>query len=213
MQYAINNYPSLWKDTYNTLIEILGGGLIALLLSFIFMCACIASPKISAIAKPIAVVSQIIPIIVFYPIFMILFGIGILSNVAMVALMCFFPMFINFAAGIESIPENINSLLYMYNTKKSFSIFKIIIPLSAPYIFSALKITVTMAIMGAIVAEFTSGLQGLGFDMYNAKRKSMPELLMASVIVIILIGFILYSIIEFIEKKIGYWYKKAKPNM
>ena len=212
VKYLTNNYLPLLKDTSNTLKEILGGGLIAVLLSFIFMCICIVYPNFLGKIKPIVVVSQIIPIIVFYPIFMVLFGIGLMSNIAMVALMCFFPMFVNFATGIENIPENVHSLLYMYNTKKSFSIFKVIIPLSAPYIFSALKITVTMAIMGAIVAEFTSGLHGLGFDLYNAKRKSMPELLMSSVFIIISIGFILYSIIEFFERKIGHWYIKQKEN-
>jgi NitT/TauT family transport system permease protein len=207
-KYFIENYLPLLKDMLNTSFEIFGGSFIAIILSFIFMCVCVIYPKFLKAVQPVVVVSQIIPIIVFYPIFMVLLGIGLVSNIAMVALMCFFPMFVNFAAGVESVPENVHSLLYMYNTKKIFEIFKIIIPLSAPYIFSALKITVTMAIMGAIVAEFTSALHGLGFNLYNAKRKSMPELLMSSVLLIIMIGVVLYSLIEWIEKKKGYWYLK-----
>ena len=135
---------------------------------------------------------------------------GLLSKIAMVVLMCFFPIFINFSAGVTSVPQTTHDLLYIYNSGKIFKIFKVIIPLSTPYIFTGLKVSTTMAIMGAIVAEFVGAKDGLGKNLYLAPKNANPELMICSIVLTTLLGWCLFKIVEITEKKVGYWYYKIK---
>jgi NitT/TauT family transport system permease protein len=120
--------------------------------------------------------------------------------------MCIFPIFINFSVGVNSISKNIEELLYVYNAGRVFRIFKIIIPLSTPYIFSGLKVSTTMAIMGAVVAEFVGAKDGLGKNLYLAPKNSMPELMVCSIVLIAFLGWFMFKLVVLAEKKLGGWY-------
>jgi NitT/TauT family transport system permease protein len=205
-EYASTNFQNLINSTLVTSIEAISGFCLAIYFSFLIMFFCLLYPQILKIILPIFVTSQILPIITLAPFFILLFGMGLMSKIAMVVLMCFFPIFINFSAGVNSISQNTKELLYVYNTGKMFMIFKVIIPLSTPYIFSGLKIGTTMAIMGAIVAEFLGAKDGLGKNLYLAPKYSQPELMICSVILITLLGWLLFKSVELTEKKFGKWY-------
>lgn len=207
--YAFDNFPQLIQATSYTFIEAFGGFLIAVILSFGLMLLCILYPFLLKKIQPLIIVSQILPMITLVPIFIVLFGMGMLSKIAMVVLMCFFPVFINFSSGIRNISPNIHDLLYIYNTPKRYSIFKIILPLSTPFLFTGLKISTTMAIMGAIVAEFMGTRIGLGKNLYLAPKSSKADLMVCSVILTIILGLFLYYLIDFLEKKKGNWYLEA----
>ncbi|MEZ4103053.1 MAG: hypothetical protein R3B55_00555 [Candidatus Paceibacterota bacterium] len=75
-------------------------------------------------------------------------------------------------------------------------------------IIAGLKISSTLAVLGAIVAEFTGSKVGIGKNLFISSIRLQPDLMMASLILAGLIGFIMYGIILIIEKKYGYWYKK-----
>jgi NitT/TauT family transport system permease protein len=205
-EYASTNFKNLINSTLVTSIEAISGLLLAIAFNFLIMFFCLLYPHILKIILPIFVASQILPIITLAPFFILLFGMGLMSKIAMVVLMCFFPIFINFSAGVNSISLNTKELLYVYNAGKMFRIFKIIIPLSTPYIFTGLKVGTTMAIMGAIVAEFVGAQDGLGKNLYLAPKYSQPELMICSVVLITLLGWLLFKSIELTEKKFGKWY-------
>ncbi len=204
--YAVNNYNNILTSTLVTSTEAVSGFLIAIAFSFIIMLVCLIYPASLKIVLPIFVTSQVLPIITLAPLFIILFGVGLLSKIAMVVLMCFFPIFINFTAGVNSISQNTNELLYVYNTSKVFKIFKVIIPLSTPYIFTGLKVSTTMAVMGAIVAEFVGAKDGLGKNLYVAPKNSLPELMICSIILTTILGWLLFKVVELVEKLMGKWY-------
>lgn len=204
--FAVNNFNNILTSTLVTSTEAVSGFLLAIAFSFIIMLICLIYPASLKIVLPIFVTSQVLPIITLAPLFIILFGVGLLSKIAMVVLMCFFPIFINFTAGINSISQNTNELLYVYNTSKAFRIFKVIIPLSTPYIFTGLKVSTTMAVMGAIVAEFVGAKDGLGKNLYVAPKNSLPELMICSIILTTILGWLLFKGVELLEKLIGKWY-------
>lgn len=208
--YAYENYNNILASTLITSIETLSGFVLAAIFSFTIMLFCLFFPKLLNIVLPFFIASQVLPIITLAPLFIILFGMGILSKIAMVVLMCFFPIFINFSAGVMSISENTNELLYVYNTKKLFKIFKVIIPLSTPNIFVGLKVSTTMAVMGAIVAEFMGARDGLGKNLYLAPKNSLPELMIISIILTTILGWFLFRSIVLLENKIGNWYQNNK---
>ncbi|MBZ0328290.1 MAG: ABC transporter permease subunit [Altibacter sp.] len=204
--YARINYLNLLNSTITTSLEAILGLIIATVFSFAIMFICLIYPKILKIILPIFVTSQVLPIITLAPFFIILFGMGILSKIAMVVLMCFFPVFVNFSAGVNSISNETKELLYTYDANKYFTIFKIILPLSTPNIFTGLKLGTTMAMMGAIVVEFLGAIDGLGKNLYLAPKNSKPELMVCSIVLTVFLGWFLFKTVEKLEKKIGKWY-------
>ena len=156
-------------------------------------------------ALPVLVTSQILPMITLAPLFIVIFCMGLLSKIAMVVLMCFFPIFINFSAGVKSVSPNILALLYLYDTGRTFRIFRILIPLSLPHVFIGLKVSTTMAVMGAVVAEFMGARTGLGKNLYLAPKSSQPELMICSSGLVIFLGLFLFKSVAFVERRICKW--------
>lgn len=204
--YATSHFQNILNSTLVTLTEAFVGFILAAIFSFIIMLLCLIFPRLLRLILPVFVTSQVLPIITLAPLFIILFGMGIMSKIAMVILMCFFPIFINFSAGVSSVSQNIHDLLQVYNANKFYSIFRVIIPLSTPQIFTGLKVSTTMAIMGAIVAEFVGAKDGLGKNLYLAPKNSLPELMVCSIIMTTFLGWILFKLVELLEKKLGKWY-------
>lgn len=205
--YFGENYTSLLQATQTTLIEAVAGLLIAAVFSFGVMVLCFYFPKLMDFVLPIMVTSQVIPLIVLAPFFIILLGIGLSSKIAMAALMCFFPIFVNFAQGYKAISQNIHELMYIYNADTWTRIKQVYFPLAMPSIMAGLKISATLAVIGAIVAEFNGAEVGLGKNLFLAAKRLEPELMMSSLLLSTLLGGLVFTFINLIEYKFGKWYK------
>jgi len=200
----ISFFESNWLDlldaTWITFFEAVMGLVIAIFISFITMIICIYFPNFLNFIMPIMITSQIIPVIVLAPFFMLLFGIGVSSKIAMAALISFFPIFINFATGLKSIPKEIEDFCYLNNTKTLSKIRYVYIPLSLPNIFAGLKIASTLSVIGAIVAEFTGAKIGIGKNLFVSSIRLEPELMMSSLILSTIMGFTIFGIVIYLEK-------------
>lgn len=203
--YFSENYATLLTAARTTLIEAVSGLLIATVFSFGIMILCFYKPKLMDFVLPIMITSQVIPLIVLAPFFIILLGIGIGSKIAMAALMCFFPIFVNFAQGYKAINQNIHELMHIYNADTWTRIWRVYFPLSLPSIMAGLKISATLAVIGAIVAEFTGAEKGVGKNLFIGALRLEPELMMSSLLLSMLIGIFLYSIIRLIEIRNTKW--------
>ncbi len=155
---------------------------------------------------PAAVVSQVIPIVSLAPFFIMVFGLGLSGKVAMAASMCFFPIFINFSSGVMGIDKSVRDLVFIYAFSRSRAIFRVFIPLSIPNVFAGLRIASTLAVIGAIVAEFNGADRGLGKNLFLAAKRLEPELMMVSLLLSSLLGGALYLALGRIEHAVGYWY-------
>lgn len=204
VSYFGENSASLLQATQTTLIEAVAGLLIATTFSFSMMILCFYFPKLMDFILPIMITSQVIPLIVLAPFFIILLGFGIGSKIAMAALMCFFPIFVNFAQGYKAISQNIHDLMHIYNASVWVRIKQVYFPLSMPSIMAGLKISATLAVIGAIVAEFAGAEIGLGKNLYISAIRLEPELMMSSLILATLLGFMFYGSIVLINKKIAW---------
>lgn len=208
INYFGENYAELLEATKTTLIEAVAGLLIAVVFSFGTMILCFFYPKLMDFILPIMVTSQVIPLIVLAPFFIILFGIGLGSKIAMAALMCFFPIFVNFAQGYKAISQNIHELMRINNAGTWKRIQQVYFPLSMPSIMAGLKISATLAVIGAIVAEFTGAEKGLGKNLFLSAIRLEPDLMMSSLILSALLGAILFGLIQTIEKRLTNWNEK-----
>lgn len=207
VQYFSENAIDLLTATKTTLLEAVVGLIIAVVFSFAMMILCFYKPKVMDFVLPLMVTSQVIPLIVLAPFFILLFGIGLSSKIAMAALMCFFPIFVNFAQGYKSISNNIHELMHIYNASLGFRIRHVYFPLSLSSIIAGLKVSATLAVIGAIVAEFTGAENGLGKNLFISAIRLEPDLMMTSLLLSSLIGLVLYSLIRLIEKSAFNWYE------
>lgn len=202
VEYFGENHVPLLEATLITLIEALAGLFVAIVFSIGVMILCFYYPKLMDLVLPIMVASQVIPLIVLAPFFIILLGIGLGSKIAMAALMCFFPIFVNFAQGYKAISQNIHELMHIYNADIWTRIRLVYFPLSMPSLMAGLKISATLAVIGAIVAEFAGAEIGLGRNLYISAIRLEPEMMMSSLILATSLGFIFFGIISLIEKQI-----------
>lgn len=205
VDYFGENYCDLLKATLTTLIESISGLCIAAVFSIGAMILCFYYPRLMNFIMPVMVISQVIPLIVLAPFFIILLGIGLVSKIAMAALMCFFPIFVNFAQGYKAISPNIHELMHIYNASTWTRIRQIYFPLSMPSILAGLKISATLSVIGAIVAEFSGANIGLGKNLFVGALRLEPELMMSSLLLSTLIGLGLFGIIKYFDNKFLKW--------
>lgn len=206
-QYFTENAADLFVATRTTLLEAVAGLVIAVTFSFATMVLCFYKPQLMDFVLPLMVTSQVVPLIVLAPFFIILMGIGLSSKIAMAALMCFFPIFVNFAQGYKSISANIHELMHIYNASLRFKIRNVYFPLSMSSIMAGLKVSATLAVIGAIVAEFNGAEVGLGKNLFLSAKRLEPELMMSSLILSTLLGILFFVVIKITEDKYGSWYK------
>jgi NitT/TauT family transport system permease protein len=202
IEYFGQNYIELIHASVTTFIEASAGLLIAVIFSFGVMIICFYFPKLMEYILPIMITSQVIPLIVLAPFFIILLGIGLGSKIAMASIMCFFPIFVNFSQGYKMIKQNIHDLMYIYNADKLTRIRLVYFPLSMPSIIAGLKISATLSVIGAIVAEFAGAEIGLGRNLYISAIRLEPEMMMSSLILSAFLGILFFGTISLIEKQI-----------
>ncbi len=202
VSYSHEHFGELIQATFVTSMEAILGLVIAIIFSFGTMIICFYQPRLMDVVLPIMVFAQVIPLIVLAPFFIILLGIGLTSKVAMAALMCFFPIFVNFAQGYRAIDRSVHELMTIYNAPLGFRIRNVYFPLSVPSIFAGLKISSTLAVIGAIVAEFNGAESGLGKNLFLSAKRLEPDLMMSSLVLASVLGYALYFSIRIIQSKI-----------
>lgn len=208
IEYFNENSSILLNATFTTFCESLLGLITATVIAFGLMIFCFYNKGFYNFILPMIISSQIIPLITLAPFFILTFGIGMKSKVALAAVISFYPIFLNFATGFNSISNNILYFLNLYNTKISFRIFKIYFPLSLQNIFTGLKISATLSVIGAIVAEFSGAEIGLGKNLLMSAIRIEPELMMVSIFLSAILGSVLFGSIYLLEKMVGKWYLK-----
>ncbi len=200
VDYFRDNTADLLLAARTTLVEALAGLTIAVAFSFAMMIACFYKPKLMDYLLPVMITSQVIPLVVLAPFFIILLGIGLSSKIAMAALLCFFPVFVNFAQGYKAISENTHNLMYIYNAPLWFRIRRVYFPLSMPSIMAGLKVSATLSIIGAIVAEFSGAEVGLGKNLYISALRLEPDLMMSSLFLAMALGLALYGAVSLFNR-------------
>lgn len=206
LKYFREEYMALFKALLFTSIEAVAGLMLAFIVSCALMIVGFWKPKFLEFITPLMIVSQVVPIIVLAPFFIMLLGIGLTSKIIMAATISFFPIFVSFTQGYNSISKSINELMIVYNAPLKFRITNIYFPLAMPSIMAGLKVSASLAVIGAIVAEFTGAKSGIGKNLFVSAIRLEPDMMMASLLLATILGLSMYSVIRYGEKKLGYWY-------
>lgn len=198
-------WPSLWMTILGFAFSVIGGVLVAVLVTY------------SEVARkgfyPVIVVSQIIPKISIAPLFVVWFGTGTLSSLLLAFLIAFFPMTINSAMGFQAVDEDIHRMARTFMGSRWQIFWKIRMPNALPYIFGGMKISITLAIIGVIVSEFVASQEGIGYLIKLAGGLLDTPLMMAAIAVLSLAGLLLYAIIVLAEERAVYWQAPSDVGM
>jgi len=180
------------------------GSLSGIVLGFVLY----AFPKLSAFVQfPLGLIRPI-PSMALFPIFILWLGIGEISKIVVIAFVAFWPVFLNTEEGVRQTDKNLVELSQVLKKKRIKKITSIIIPSSIPYIFSGLRLGISRAWGGVVVAEMLAASSGIGFLIEYSREMSQSAVMFMSVIVIAVIGFGIDVILKFSQKKICFWSKE-----
>ena len=154
---------------------------------------------------PLIITSQTVPIITLAPLFAMWFGFGYLPKIAIVVLVCFFPITISLLEGLASVDRDLLNLLISMGAKP-LDIYKIVkLPATLPNFFAGLKISGTYSIMGAVVGEWVGGKKGLGVYMMRVRRSFATDRVFATIMVIVALSIGILKIITLVENMLMPW--------
>ena len=194
------NAHLLLSHGWITTAEILLGFALSIVVGIPLALAIFLWPVFSRTILPLLVSSQAMPKVAIAPLLLVWFGFGLLPKVLIAFLIAFFPIVINTVVGLASIePEKIYLARSMgFGATATF--FKIRLPNALPAIFGGLKISITLAVVGAVVGEFVGGDAGLGYLLLVANGSMDTALLFAGIVALTVLGVVLFLLVELAER-------------
>ncbi|MEO7854547.1 MAG: ABC transporter permease [Rubrivivax sp.] len=188
-----------------TALEIVGAFVIAGVAGVLLGLAIAWSAAISRLLMPFLVFVNTLPKVAVAPLFLIWLGYGILPNMLIGALIGFFPVVINTAVGLTQIDEELIDLGRVFNAPKWKVFLKIRVPNAYAYILSALKITATAAVVGAIVGEFVASQEGLGYVIITSQSSMNTPVAFAALVWISILGLVLFGAVAGLSRILAPW--------
>jgi NitT/TauT family transport system permease protein len=155
---------------------------------------------------PIAIAVKTTPIVAVAPLLVIWLGTGWWSKIVAVILICFFPVLVNAVKGLKAADAEYRELFQTLGATRAQEFRKLRIPYCLPYLFSALKISSSLAIVGAIVGEFVGATQGLGYLIMISSAHLETATLFAAIAAAALAGITMFYVIGWTEARVIFWH-------
>ncbi len=204
----IANVPTLWADFVQTVIRsVLPGYAMGCGAAFLTALAIDRSPFLQRGLLPIGNLAAALPIVGIAPIMVMWFGFDWHSKAAVVVLMCFFPMLVNTMQGLQASERMQRDLMRTYAASYMQTLIKLRLPAASPFIFNGLKLCTTLALIGAIVAEFFgTPIVGMGFRISTEIGRMALDMVWAEITVAALAGSAFYGVVALLEKATTFWH-------
>ena len=193
------------KHIWITAVEILGAFSIAAMAGVLLGAAIAWSHAVSRALTPFLVFVNTLPKVAVAPLFLLWLGYGIVPNMLIGALIGFFPVVINTAVGLAQVDPELLDLGRVFGAPKWRVFVTIRIPNAFPYILSALKITATAAVVGAIVGEFVASQSGLGSVIVTTQTSLNTPVAFAALVWISAVGLVLYGAVGAASRWLAPW--------
>jgi NitT/TauT family transport system permease protein len=204
--------PVLWGDFVQTFLKgALSGYLMGTGAAFLVAILIDRSPFLQRGLLPVGNFVAALPIVGIAPILVMWFGFDWQSKAAVVVIMVFFPMLVNTVAGLAASERMQADLMATWGAGYWQSLWKLRLPAAMPFIFNGLKIASTLALIGAIVAEFFgSPIQGMGFRISTEVGRLGLDMVWAEIAVAALAGSAFYGLIALIERGVTFWHPSQR---
>ena len=208
----ISSVPMLWADFEQTILKgALTGYIAGLIAALLVALLADRSAFLTKGILPVGAFMAALPIVGTAPIFVKWLGSDWESKAAVVAVMVFFPILVNTVAGLKDTSAMQRDLMRTYGAGYWPTLFKLRLPAALPFIFNGLKIATTLALIGAIVAEFFgSPTVGMGFRISTSVGQLALDMVWAEIVVAALAGSAFYGAMALIEKRMTFWHPSQR---
>lgn len=203
------NWSSIWGNEQTTLVEAVTGYLLGSAAGFAAAVLVTATGIGLRLLPGLAGALNAVPIVATAPVAVLYLGYGGNSKIAIVAILTAAVMLLNAYKGLVSVDGDHLSLMHSYAATRWQIIAKLRIPAALPYVFTALKYNVTLALVGAIVAEFFGGYGGVGIEMIQALSAFTMTLVWAAMLLVGVTGIAWYQLVTALEWICTRWYPSA----
>jgi len=208
----IHSTPILWADFRQTFLKaVLTGYILGCSLGFVVAILIDRSPFLQKGLMPVGNFVSALPIVGVAPIMVMWFGFDWQSKVAVVVIMTFFPMLVNTVQGLTAASAMERDLMNTYAASWWQTLIKLRLPAAWPFIFTALKINSTLALIGAIVAEFFgTPIVGMGFRISTEVGRSNVDMVWAEIAVAAVAGSAFYGLVALTERAVTFWHPSVR---
>ena len=195
-----------WAEHLWATLEVaLLGYALALVLSIPLAVAITRSALLSRIVMPWLVVIQSTPIVAVAPIIVVTLGAGMLPRVAITTLLAFFPLVVSTCLGLSSVPAEFIELSRSLRATTARQYWQVRMPFAVAHVFSAMKVSVTLAVVGAVVAEFVAAEKGLGYLILFTTSSFKVPVAFAALALLVLSSLTLYSLVQWVHQRFFGW--------
>jgi len=208
----VNSVPTLWADFRQTFLKsVLVGYALGCGLGFVVAILIDRSPFLQKGLLPLGNFVSALPVIGVAPIMVMWFGFDWQSKVAVVVIMTFFPMLVNTVSGLAATSYMERDLMRTYAADWFQTLVKLRLPAAWPFIFNALKINSTLALIGAIVAEFFgTPIVGMGFRISTEVGRMNVDMVWAEIAVAAVAGSAFYGAVALVERVVTFWHPSVR---
>lgn len=196
---------ALARHTAVTLREVLTGLIVGVAGAFWIGYLIAKSRVVASMLTPYLVALQAVPIVAIAPLLIIWFGPGVTSKVIICALLVFFPMLINTVIGMRGIPAELRDLMASLEASPLQTFWHLELPAALPIVIGGLKVSATLSVIGAVVGEFVSASEGLGYLINFGRGIYDTPLVIAAVFTLTALALILYGLASWLEYILLSW--------
>jgi len=207
-----HSMPILWVDFLQTFVKgALSGYILGCGSAFLVAIAVDRSDFLKRGLLPVGNFVAALPIVGMAPILVMWFGFDWQSKAAVVVVMVFFPMLVNTVEGLHASAPMQRDLMKTYGASYWQTLMKLRLPAAMPFVFNGLKISTTLALIGAIVAEFFgSPIKGMGFRISTEVGRLALDMVWAEITVAALAGSAFYGLMALIERMVTFWHPSQR---
>jgi NitT/TauT family transport system permease protein len=208
------NWSMLMRNSWVTLYETIIGFALASLIGLVAAVLIVYSRTMEKALYPVVLIAQVIPKIALAPLLVVWFEVtDPRPKIMLAVLIAFFPVVVSGVAGLKSTDPELLDLSATMGAKGWQTFYKIRFPNALPHLMSGLKVAITLAVVGAVVAEFVGANQGLGYVLLLANGNLDGALLYADLILMSIIGIVLFVVIEAAEALLIPWHASRRSGV
>ncbi len=210
LQEIFESRQLLFNHSVTTISEIIIGFLLSLVIGVCLAGAIAYSNVVERFAYPFVIASQTIPVIVIAPLLLIWIGYGMIPKIIVVILISFFPIVVNTVDGLKSADNDTMRMLKTLGASRWQIFVKLQVPYSIPFLFSGMRVAITLSVIGAVIGEWVGSSSGLGYLMMRSAPQFLTERVFASIVILSGIGIFLFALVVVIERLYMPWYEMEK---
>ncbi|ARP78484.1 ABC transporter permease [Bordetella genomosp. 6] len=197
----------LWPHLLTTTAETIGGFVLGCSVALVVGGLVAEFRLLERMVYPYVVALQSMPKVALAPLLIVWFGFGLMSKVVLVALICFFPMFVNVVTGLRSARQELIDLYTAFSASR-FQIFRDIkLPSALPSIFAGLQIALVLSLLGAVVGEFVASQKGLGSLIQAASLNFDLPIMFACILTLAFMGAMATLVVNWAQRRLLFWHE------